>query len=88
MQIKLGIDEIIKLLQDMKASGNPSIVNVWSDAKWEYPLDLPSERRNEGNCPMLHIMFQIERKAGIVIHIPYITLDAASNIKNEGEQSQ
>lgn len=50
-------------------------IAMYSDDKWVYPLDLPKTLRNQGECKMLDVMFQVEKKKGIVIHIPNVTVD-------------
>ena len=79
MKKSLTKEEVIKLLEKVKLKG----IDVYSDDKWLYPLDLPPQLRDEGNCIMLHAMFNIEKKKGILIYLPYVTLEELENEKKE-----
>jgi len=54
------------------AVGDETTVIVYSDKQWTYPLDLPSDHRNQKECPMLDVMFSIEKRAGTLVYIPQV----------------
>ncbi len=64
---KVSKEELIKVLERLPDN---TTVDVFSDKKWTYPLNLPTQLRDQNNCTMLDVMFKIEKKEGIVIHIP------------------
>ena len=43
------------------------IVNVYEEKYWRYPKTGDDFK----TCPMLKMMFDIEHKGGLIIHIPY-----------------
>jgi len=59
MKIKLSKEEIVKLVNENK-------IQVYYESIWHYP----STQDDQKTCPMLDMMFNIERKGGYVIHIP------------------
>ncbi len=60
--------QVIGLLN--KLSDN-SLIQVYSDKKWDYPEQGDTQK----TCTMLDMNFNIEKKPGIVIHIPDKTLE-------------
>ena len=62
----LNKKEVIEYLQSLPED---KVCMVFSDKKWTYPLDLPVNRRDQGNCPMLDMNFKIERRPGVIIYI-------------------
>jgi len=61
MKIKLSKEEIKRLIDN-------NSVTTYHEDYWKYPATGDDEK----TCPMLHTMFQIERKSGYVIHIPNV----------------
>jgi len=68
MHEKLYTKEQVMTLIDIIVN-NPFF--VYSDKRWEYP----DHRSDQKNCIMLDMNFNIEKKPGIVIHIPGKTVD-------------
>lgn len=58
-------------------------IEAWADNLWLYPLSLSTDKRNQKDCPMLDIMFQIEKRSGIVAFIP---LDKSKVIEVKSEE--
>lgn len=63
---------LIKLLEHLNEKQG---ISIYSDGFWPYPMDLPVPLRDAKNCIMLDVMIQIEKRKGIVIHIPNMTIE-------------
>lgn len=64
----MSIAQVVGLLN--KVGANKSLF-VYSDKKWAYP----EQGDNQKSCTMLDMNFNIEKRPGIVIHIPDLTLE-------------
>lgn len=60
--------QVIGLLNKI---GDNKPVFVYSDQKWHYPEQGDTQK----SCTMLDMNFNIEKRPGIVIHIPNLTLE-------------
>ncbi len=60
--------QVIGLLNKM-ADNKP--IFVYSDQKWNYP----EQNDTQKSCTMLDMNFNIEKRPGIVIHIPNLILE-------------
>ena len=65
---KMSRAEVIELLNKLS---DTAILGVYSNKMWEYPNQGDSQK----SCTMLDMNFNVEQKAGIVIHIPFKTLE-------------
>lgn len=57
------VDEAINILKDSKSKN----CTVYEEKYWQYPKTGDDFK----TCPMLKMMFDIEHKGGLIIHIPY-----------------
>jgi hypothetical protein len=73
-------DQIMELI-----ARAPNGIQVYSDNQWKYPISESMINRDQGHNIMLDVMFHIERRPGIVLYLPGITLeDIESEDKKNG----
>ena len=72
-------EQIIALIKRV-----PESFRVFSDNRWEYPLSEKIQNRDQGHNIMLDAMFQIERRPGILIYIPGVTLESIESEETNG----
>ena len=64
---KIDKDSLYSLL----AKIDTEEIYIYSNKKWDYP----NTGDDQKTCMMLDMNFQVEQKAGIVIHIPFKVLE-------------
>ena len=65
---KMSRAEVIGLLNKIP---DTATIGVYSNKMWKYP----NQGDNQKSCTMLDMNFNVEQKPGIVIHIPFKTLE-------------
>lgn len=63
----ISTGELLTLISKIKAKH----IFIYSDKKWPYP----EQGDTQGTCMMLDMNFNVEKRPGIVIHIPNETLE-------------